>query len=103
MDYLHNLVSGALGQDSALQRLAEEASAGQTEPSARTRQRLELALEDARERDPGFAEALERAVARVQAVSEPTSGSQVLTGSTFSGPTAVQVGDHNRQDNTFGA
>jgi hypothetical protein len=45
-----------LGDDPALVRLEEEAQAGEVEPSARTRQRVVLALEDAAERDVVFEE-----------------------------------------------
>ncbi|MET7717044.1 hypothetical protein [Streptomyces sp. NPDC005407] len=31
------------------------------------------------------------------------SGRGAVSGNTFQGPTAVQVGDHNRQDNRFGS
>jgi hypothetical protein len=74
MDELHGLVSRTLGEDAALRKLAEEADAGQAEPSERTRQRVQLALEDAAEHDPGFAEALERAVGRLQALSRTAGG-----------------------------
>ncbi|MEW2624605.1 hypothetical protein [Streptomyces sp. NPDC048106] len=74
MDQLHELVSRKLGEDPALHRLAEEARAGQDGPSVRTRQRVQLALEDAAEQDPGFGEALNRAVERMQSVSRPSSG-----------------------------
>ncbi|MDH6124839.1 hypothetical protein [Kitasatospora sp. GP82] len=73
MDKLHDLVSHKLGQDPALHKLTEEAEAGQAQPSDRTRQRVQLALEDAAEQDPGFAEALERAVKHLQAQT-PTAG-----------------------------
>ncbi|MER5860276.1 hypothetical protein ABT131_32465 [Streptomyces sp900105245] len=66
MDRLHELISGKLGEDPALERAREEAEAGSQEPSQRTRQRLELALEDAAERDPDFAQALEELVRQLQ-------------------------------------
>ncbi|MBC3840853.1 chromosome partitioning protein [Streptacidiphilus sp. 4-A2] len=66
MDRLHDLVSEKLGEDPALHRLADEAGAGQEQPGDRTRQRVRLALEDAAEQDPGFREALERAVEQVR-------------------------------------
>ncbi|MDH6116423.1 flagellar hook-basal body complex protein FliE [Kitasatospora sp. GAS204A] len=76
MDRLHELVSHKLGQDSALHRLTEEAEAGQEQPSDRTRQRVQLALEDAAEQDAGFAEALERAVEQLTQLQAqaPTAG-----------------------------
>jgi hypothetical protein len=66
MDRLQALIDAKLGQDPALERAREEAGAGREALSERTRQRLELALEDAAERDNGFAEALERAVKECQ-------------------------------------
>ena len=99
MDRLHEVVHGKLGQDPALARAVEEADAGQDELSERTRRRLTDALEDAAERDATFAGALREAVAGLEAVG---SGGAV-TGNVFYGPTAVQTGDHNRQDNRFGA
>ncbi|MEU0815209.1 hypothetical protein ACWCQW_09940 [Streptomyces mirabilis] len=103
MDRLHDLISAKLGDDPALQRAAEEAEAGLEEPSERTRRRLADSLDDAAERDTAFAEALQQAVAEIQAVSQ-TAGADggVVSGNTFSGPTAVQTGNHNRQDNRFG-
>jgi len=74
MGHLHDLVRRKLGEDPALRKLTEEAEAGQEEPSDRTRQRVQLALEDAAERDSGFAEALERAVGRLQTLSRTASG-----------------------------
>ncbi|MEU1284452.1 hypothetical protein [Kitasatospora sp. NPDC005856] len=68
MDHLHDLVSTKLGEDPALHRLAEEAEASQGEASDRTRQWVTFTLEDAAERDPGFREALNRAVEQVQAL-----------------------------------
>ncbi|WP_329347354.1 hypothetical protein OG226_01125 [Streptomyces sp. NBC_01261] len=74
MDKLHTLVSQKLGGDAAVQKLAEEADTGQNEPSDRTRQRVQLALEDAAEQDPDFAEALHHAVRELQALSRPDGG-----------------------------
>lgn len=80
MDRLHDLVSRKLGEDPALRRLAEEAAAGQEKPTDRTRQRVQLALEEAAEQDSGFAEglnALARAVEELQAL--PRSAGGVVT------------------------
>ncbi len=74
MDQLHEVVSRKLGEDPALQRLTAEAEAGQAQPSDRTRQRVRLALEDAVEQDPGFGEALDRAVTEVRALSRASGG-----------------------------
>lgn len=104
MDRLHDLISRKLGQDPALERAREEAEAGQTEPLERTRRQLTESLADAAERDPSFAEALETLVRQLQDAAQAlgAAGGGVVSGNTFSGPTAVQTGKHNRQDNRFG-
>ncbi|MEU6192779.1 hypothetical protein [Streptomyces sp. NPDC047061] len=68
MDRLHGLISRKLGEDPALRRLAEEAEAGQDQLSDRTRQRVQLALEDAAQDDLGFAQALNQAVQQLEAI-----------------------------------
>ncbi|CAJ64061.1 hypothetical protein; Putative chromosome partition protein [Frankia alni ACN14a] len=102
LDRVHDLVSQALGEgDPVLARVAEEAQ-NTGELSARTRQRLQLALEDATDHDPAFAAALAEAVEQVRAAAS-TSGGHTLAGNLFTGPAAIQQGDHNQQTNTFGA
>ncbi|MDT0321441.1 hypothetical protein [Streptomyces millisiae] len=64
---LGELITGKLGTDPALERAVEEAEAGLGEPSERTRRRLTDSLEDAVERDPAFATALERLLRQLQA------------------------------------
>lgn len=64
---LHELVAGKLHGDASLVRLNEEAGQGAVEPSARTRTRVALAIEDATERDAAFAAAIEELVCRLQA------------------------------------
>ena len=105
MDRLHELVSRKLGPDPALERALEEAESGQEEPSERTRNRLTASLADAAERDLDFAEALAASVAELQTAAPLSApvGSGAVSGNTFSGPTAVQIGHHNRQENRFGA
>jgi hypothetical protein len=73
MDRLHDLVSRKLGPDPALQRLTEEATTGQAQPSDRTRQRVQLALEDAAETDPDFAAELARLVEQLQTAGAGTA------------------------------
>ena len=105
MDRLHEVVASRLGSDPALERVVEEAALGMEEPTERTRQRLELALEDAAERDTVFAEALRQAVDQLHAVSRAVGanlGGNLVSGNTFNGPTAVVNGDRSRQDNYFG-
>jgi hypothetical protein len=67
VDRLGELVTGRLGGDPALERAAEEAEAGQEEPSERTRRRLVDSLADAAERDGDFATALGELVRELQA------------------------------------
>jgi hypothetical protein len=74
MDRLHELISRKLGKDPALEQLVEEAEAGEHEPRALTRRRLELALEDAAERDTEFADALRRAVDELRAAPGRADG-----------------------------
>ncbi|WP_217698434.1 hypothetical protein [Streptacidiphilus griseoplanus] len=106
MSRLHQLVSSKLGQDPALERAEEEAGEGQAEPSERTRRRLTDSLEDAAERDPAFSEALDALVRELQDVAAQVPGAGggggVGSRNTFWGPAALQIGDHNRQDNRFG-
>ncbi|SNQ50911.1 conserved hypothetical protein [Frankia canadensis] len=103
LDRVHDLVSQALGEDDpVLAHVEEEAQAGAGELSERTRQRLSLALEDAADRDRAFAAALAQAVAVAQSADQQAGG-HVLSGNTFAGPTAIQVGDHTTQTITFGA
>lgn len=69
MDRLHDLISSKLGDDPALARAIGEAEQGGEELSERTRRRLTDSVEDAAERDPGFAGALEKLVEELQAAS----------------------------------
>jgi hypothetical protein len=90
MDRLHELVSQRLGEVTVLDTLAEEAESGQAQLSERTSTRVRLALEQAAEQDPEFAEALR---GLVQELHELTTGSatggaanNAISGGTFSGP-----------------
>ncbi|MFI6157879.1 hypothetical protein ACIBCA_34945 [Kitasatospora sp. NPDC051170] len=74
MDRLHDLVGRALGEDPALRKLEEEATAGLEQPSERTRRRVQDALEEAAEQDPGLAQALTRIVDELQTRSRATGG-----------------------------
>ncbi|MFE3265845.1 hypothetical protein [Streptomyces sp. NPDC059215] len=66
MDRVHGVVARRLGSDPELERLEAEAEAGQDEPSALTRQRVEAAVSRAVEEDAGFARELDVAVSAVQ-------------------------------------
>jgi hypothetical protein len=68
MERLHDLVSGALGDDPALERAAEEADSG--EVSVRTRRRLTDALDEAAEQDAELASALRHLLAEVRATAD---------------------------------
>ena len=66
IERLHGLVGTKLGPDPAL-RVAQEEAASTGELSERTQRRLVDALEEATERDAGFAQGLKQAVAAIQA------------------------------------
>ncbi|WP_329537106.1 hypothetical protein OG568_52200 (plasmid) [Streptomyces sp. NBC_01450] len=91
MDRLHDLVGRKLGEDPALHRLAEEAGAGQEAPSERTRQRVQLALEDAAEQDRGFAEALNSAVGHLQKLGPSGAASAGDGGVAVSGDVSIRA------------
>ncbi|WP_435124451.1 hypothetical protein [Actinacidiphila sp. bgisy144] len=104
MDRLHEVIAVRLGAAPAFEPAEVEAAAERGAVSDRTRARLALALAEAVEQDPVFRAELERAVAGVEAaVRAAGPGARSLYGNTFSGPTALQVGDHNTQHNTFGS
>jgi hypothetical protein len=77
MEHVHDLVSGALGEDRALGLAEEQAQAG--EVSERTQQRLVLAVDEAAEDDTEFARALREAVEQVQEAAR-ASGAVVASG-----------------------
>lgn len=58
VEALHQLVAGKLSGDPALAQLQDETER-EGEPNPRTKKRVQLALEDAVEQDPGFARLLE--------------------------------------------
>ena len=68
LDRLGDLVTRKLGGDTALQQLEAEATSGDV--TTRTQTRVQLALEDAAEKDAGFATNLNAAIAQLQ----PTIG-----------------------------
>ncbi|SEO98873.1 hypothetical protein SAMN05216267_10657 [Actinacidiphila rubida] len=104
MDRLHEVVAARLGGDPALERAEAEAGVDGPGLTDRTRLRLRLALEEAAEQDPAFQRELAEAVARIQAASQAAGpGARAVYGNTFNGPTALQIGDHTTQTNTFGA
>ncbi|MFJ3775142.1 hypothetical protein ACIPX0_25945 [Streptomyces sp. NPDC090075] len=74
MDRVHGVVTRWLGNDPELERLEAEAEAGQEEPSALTRQRVEAAVSRAVEEDAGFARELDVAVSAVQEAARAAGG-----------------------------
>ena len=71
LDRLHKAVAAKLGTTPALAELERQADTDeQAQVSARTRTRVELALEDAAERDEDFACALTELVDRLRATEE---------------------------------
>ncbi|MGW7529281.1 hypothetical protein [Streptomyces sp. NPDC054783] len=84
MDRLHEVVASKLGGNPALERMSLEAQSGQ-EPSEQARQRVKLALEDATDDDPDFAQALQAAVDQLEELTQ--QGSAVIA--TGDGASAV--------------
>jgi hypothetical protein len=80
MEKVHDVVLAKLGQDPALAKLEiEAATSGDVTP--RTRQRVELALADAVEGDPGFADRLREAISGLaHAVAQPPAVNQAVSG-----------------------
>ncbi|MFD5634808.1 hypothetical protein ACFWJM_11795 [Streptomyces sp. NPDC127077] len=99
MDRLHDLISCKLAQDPALERAREEAQAGQTELTDRTRRRLTDSLDDAMERDGQFATALEQIVEQMKtmdpAVDAWTGDHIDFRHGTFEGPVQGKGTQHN--------
>jgi hypothetical protein len=88
---LHDLVAGKLHGDASLVRLNEEASQGAVEPSARTRTRVALAVEDAAERDADFGAAVEELVRQLQAAQRRGPVSAEAGGVAVGGDVRVQA------------
>jgi hypothetical protein len=76
VERLHRAVATKLGGDAALEQFEQEASADSDAPSvpARTRQQLQLALEEALDRDPEFAAEFERLVSQAKAAGRHAAG-----------------------------
>jgi hypothetical protein len=97
LDRLHDAIATKLGDDPALVKLDADVAQG-LEPSARTRRRVQDAVEDAAEDDPGFSAVIETLLARLD---EARNGAPSLAGIDLRGAQGVQVGNHNTQTNTF--
>lgn len=83
---LYELVAGRLHGDAALERLKAEAGEGLEIASPRTVQRVVLALEDAVERDPEFARAVDGLVAQLAVAGSAVAG---VGGMAVSGPVGI--------------
>jgi hypothetical protein len=97
LDRLHDAITAKLGSDPALVKLDADVAQG-AEPSDRTRRRVQDAVEDAAENDPGFAAVLGELLARLEQARE---GAPLVAGIDLRGASGVQVGHHNTQTNTF--
>jgi hypothetical protein len=82
MDRLHDLVAGKLAKDPSLAKLTEQAAAGTV--SERTRQRVQLALEDAAETDPSF-------LAEITSLAEQLQAGEQNAGLALSGNQGVSI------------
>ncbi|MEU1704758.1 hypothetical protein ABZ478_05065 [Streptomyces sp. NPDC005706] len=103
MDRVHEVVSEKLGQETALARLGEEASAGRDEPTPETRQWLQIVLKDAVDHDEAFADALRKALDQLPPRPEYVAqGGNVVQGNVFHDSTSVQIGHNSHQVNNFG-
>jgi hypothetical protein len=97
LDRLHDIVVAKLDGDPAVTKLGDEA-ARDGAVSPRTRQRVELSLEDAMENDTDFRDRLSAVLAELEDLSH---GAGNLAGIDLRGARGVQVGNHNEQTNTF--
>src|SRR5689334_20895060 len=97
LDRLHDAIAAKLGTDPALVKLDADVAQG-VEPSDRTRRRVQDAVEDAAEDDPGFAAVLGELLARLE---QARNGAPSVAGIDLRGASGVQVGNHNTQTNTF--
>jgi hypothetical protein len=97
LNRLHDVVTGKLGLDPAIEKLELEASQGQ-QPSGRTLRRVQDAVEDAAEEDTRFEALLEAMLFRLE---ETRSGASSIAGIDLRGAKGIQVGNHNNQTNTF--
>jgi hypothetical protein len=97
LDRLHDAIAAKLGADPALEKLEDEFSQG-LEPSDRTLRRVQDAVEEAAEHDPGFRGTIEALLARLE---EARDGATSVASIDLRGAKGVQVGNFNAQTNTF--
>jgi hypothetical protein len=97
LDRLHDAIAVKLGGDPAISKLENEVSQG-LEPSERTLRRVQDAVEEAAEEDPGFKATIEALLARLE---EERDGAASVAGIDLRGAKGVQLGNFNTQTNTF--
>ena len=90
MDQLHDAVSRKIGDEPALAQLDSEAAEGVENP--RTRQRVLLALEEAAEQDPEFADTLGTLAAEIGKLSGAPQPAHVQTANANENSTIMQAG-----------
>jgi len=94
MDKVHDVIARKLAGNAELERLSEEAEAGQDEPSALTARRVNDAVTAAVESDPAFAAELREAVAQLEAAKQqPGSAVAGAYGLAAAGNVNVQVAE----------
>lgn len=97
LDRLHDAIAAKLGRDPALVKLEADVSQG-VDPSERTVRRVQDAVEEAAEDDPGFGAVIEALLARLE---EARNGAPTVAGNDLREAKGVQVGNFNTQTNTF--
>ena len=97
LDRLHEVIAAKLGTDPAIEKLEIEAAGGQ-QPSERTIQRVNLAIEDAAEDDSQFVTLLRAVLAELD---QARNGAPAVAGINLRNARGVQVGNYNTQTNTF--
>ncbi|MFC1442861.1 hypothetical protein ABUW04_31890 [Streptacidiphilus sp. N1-10] len=95
-DRVHAVIARKLNGNSELERLSEEAEAGQEEPSVVTVRRVNEAVTAAVHSDPSFAEELEQAIARLdEAKQQAGSAAAGAYGLAVAGNSTVSAGDNS--------
>jgi hypothetical protein len=97
LDRLHDAIAAKLGTDASLAKLDSDVSQG-LEPSDRTLQRVQYAVEEAAEEDPEFGAVIEALLAKLK---EARHGAPSIAGIDLRRAKGVQVGNYNTQTNTF--
>jgi hypothetical protein len=97
LDRLHDAIAAKLGSDPALVKLEADVSLGQ-QPSDRTLRRMQDAVEEAVEDDPGFGAVIEALLTKLD---EARNAAPSVAGIDLREAKGVQVGNFNTQTNTF--